>query len=734
MNLFTHVVAAELLSVLAVLSVYQERSAGMSDAPSENSALTYPISRTPVNRETYVNFAVREINPQSLIDNPDRGQYGPRHALSALALYSLTTDQRYGEAIKASLKAYDKWLKEEIGEQGAHFSWEGPYLCGLHVRELRKGGLLDASDEEWLREMFIRLADNLSCWAPGDGLWRGSQHRSQGQAIARGLAAMWYPDSPNAKEWQDYFKVVWNDWWQYRDVGINDTGYFFGSLQRILCAAELMGKKEVFTDSEVKSHIWDRLLYEVTPDGAVSPYGAHGGWNSAAGDRIFALELVASRTGDGRYRWVAHRLMNYLMARGVNLHNQHHLHALNVEPIALASIICDDNIEPVEPDPGSRVLYRKEVVRLTPEEAHQKYPGYGGLDCWMDMSQRVMPHKIVLRSGWQPGDFYMLVEAFPRHDPLNPAAIVGLTHNGSAMAMMESEKFISRENAVRIEDVSGEATYLGNPEHQGEKQLPTGYDGMEVEVKEFSDHKLASHAVVHVTNYLGYEAEHEREVLFIKNRFAVVRDVTTFNDTFKCRIGPVWNTQNVDPHAGGNWLNTYFSAFCFQGNLIYENPRWDVFVYHFPKPACQLRIEPREDAENASLSTQYAWEGVVRPGFKIQFSHFLLPHAPDLSSARLAANTDVVRDELNLSVLRVRRDEGGSEWVILNPEGREVAASPEAKIDGSDLSTLATDARAMYLDARTGKVARVLVIDATFLSANGNDLFRGRERGSFEKG
>jgi len=695
----------------------------------------------PVTHKTYVDFAVRELTPNSLVDNPDRGQYGPRHALPALALYSFTKDKRYGEAVKKSLKAYDRWLQEQIKEHGAHFSWEGPYLCGFHVRELREGGLLGVEDEEWIREMFIRLADNLGCWVPGDGLWRGSHHRAQGQAIARGLAALWYPDCPKASEWNDYFKTVWNDWWQYRDVGINDTGYFFGSFQRILCAAELMGREEVFTDPEVKRFIWDRLLYEVTPDGAVTPYGAHGGWNSSVGDRILALELVAAHTGDGKYRWVAHRLMNYLMARGGNLRNQHHLHATNVEPIALASIVCDDGsersgeakrlfIEPVKPDPDSRVLYRKEVVRLTPETAHEKYPGYGGLDCWMDMSQRVMPHKIIFRSGWESGDFYMLVEAFPRHDPLNPTAIVGITRCGSAMAMMESEKFISRENAFRIEDVSGEATYLRNPSYEGQKQLPTGYDGMEVEVKVFSDYKLASHAILHVTNYMGYEAEHVRELFFIKNRFALVRDVITFNDAFKCRIGPVWNTQNVDGKSGENWVNTYFTAFYFQDAIIYENPRWDLLVYHFPKSDCRLKIEGREGADSARLSTQYVWEGTVQPGFKVQFSHVLLPHSPELSAAELAAGIDVVRDKLDLVVLRLRGDEGRSEWIMLNPTGRKVAESFDSE---TDLSNFSTDAKAMYLDVRDGKVVCVQAMEATFLRANGENVFIAQKRMTYEK-
>ena len=77
------------------------------------------------------------------------------------------------------------------------------------------------------------------------------------------------------------------------------------------------------------------IMAEVTPDGAAVQYGAHGGYNAHAGARIFALELAAKVTRDGRYRWVAHRLMNFGQARGFSS-THHHIQALSLEDIALA--------------------------------------------------------------------------------------------------------------------------------------------------------------------------------------------------------------------------------------------------------------------------------------------------------------------------------------------------------------------------------------------------------------
>jgi len=38
---------------------------------------------------------------------------------------------------------------------------------------------------------------------------------------------------------------------------------------------------------------------------------------------------------------------------------------------------------------------------------------------------------------------------------------------------------------------------------------------------------------------MGYEVEQTREILFVKNRFALMRDTTTFGEGFRCALGPV---------------------------------------------------------------------------------------------------------------------------------------------------------------------------------------------------
>ncbi len=664
---------------------------------------TLALPRQPVTREDYINF-LRPL-AQGFERGQKRGIYGPRHALPALAVYAYDFDTANGDqnklaachalaaGIKITLRDYKATLDQQIKDQGGTYSFEGGYLCATHFREMRKRGDMSAEDEAFAKDLLLMLRRYQFAWSPNDGLWRGQQHRSQAQGINHLLCATLYPDELDAPKWKEYGEKVWGDWFNFRDVGINDINYFMGSVERIMIEAELLGRAEAFTDPLVQSFLWKRLLYETTPDGAVPPYGAHLGYNSHAGHRILALELLGKYTRDGRYRWVANRLFNYAMARGGFSPGHQNARAISEESVALASLFCDDTVAPVEPDGGSQLLIRKEVLRLTNEEAKQMFPDAGGVDCNMYTSQREMPSKLAFRAGWNSGDQFMLVELFPRHDPLNPTAIIGFERYASVFAMPTYEKYVSRENMVKIEDLSGEATFCGNPDWPGRKELPTGYQGMEVTVPEFGDDERVSFARVQVTNYMGFKATQERDFLFVKNGPVLVRDETTFDDTFKARLGPIWNTQNIAPVQGANWVNTWFSGHWFQNCFLYSNPPWDLLVYHAPQADRQLTVRGRWEGSEVDVPyvTQYAWEGDVTPGTRVQFTEVLLPHAPMLDASQLAGDIIVLKDDLGTSAAAVKSADGTVEFLIINP------AKAALELGGNGLPPVKTAAAMAYL-------------------------------------
>lgn len=271
---------------------------------------------------------------------------------------------------------------------------------------------------------------------------------------------------------------------------------------------------------------------------------------------------------------------------------------------------------------------------------------------------------------------------------------------------------------------------------------------MEATVEPLADSPLATHAVVRVSNYMGYVVQQSREIVFIKNRFALVRDTTAFGESFRCALGPVWNTQNILPEPGPNWFNGYFH---FIG--LHEEPwrsPWcnrplDLLVYHSPKPDRRLVITDRAGdpaCTQVPYSTQYRWEGTPRANHRVSFAWLAVPHPfpkdqylfqrggqQSYAVRKLVEGMRFVADTPELVAAKLGEDEKREEWVVLNAAGSEVKLTNDGLVKG-----LATDARCLYLDTREGQSARVWAQDATFLTVNGRDVFRQAARGDILRG
>ena len=104
---------------------------------------------------------------------------------------------------------------------------------------------------------------------------------------------------------------------------------------------------------------------------------------------------------------------------------------------------------------------------------------------------------------------------------------------------------------LRVEDLSGTATAITNPN-------PDTVDAyyMDVTVPAFSDHKAATYAKVHVKDYQGFPMALDREFLFVKNRFCLVRDTAQFRESFLARRGPAGSRRTWTADRGP-WANTY---------------------------------------------------------------------------------------------------------------------------------------------------------------------------------
>ena len=671
----------------------------------------YPIKQLTVTRQTYFKWLEFSGHLNYVQQATQHGQYGPRHFMPVLAKYVESGEPAYGQACLEMLKTFDVWIRAEVQRTGWHslFCEEIGYI-GFYRNILKKHGLLSEEKDIWLRELIVFMARNIHAWNSADTYWRGPMHRAQGEGILKGLAAEWFPDVPEAQQWRTYSEDVYQDWWHCRDFAANDVHYFSVGLQPLFLAALLRNDREFFNDPQMKK-VWERLLFEVSPDGSIPPYGAHNGWNSSAGNRIAMLEILASKTGDGRYRYVAHRLMNYLLYQRLAYRSHHMLLGPeSTEPLALAYLLADDTIEPKMPFDGSQIVLRKETIRLAshgdkkgaaeilgPDANLDPAPDRGLIDCAMLLTKTPKPSKLILRSGWNPGDFFVLVDLFPRHDPLNPSGILGMTRWGAALTSTIAAKGDSDENRIVIRQLNA-GSVANRPAAPPETEIDT-----------FVESKFVSYAAIRVSNYDAAPVDCTRHFLFIKNDCLLVRDEVHFNRTLNAQVASVFNTQNIGPQISSHAATTYMSQPVASGVGLL-NPPVDLLVYFCPQPDLRMEVIDRTaaDVRSADIPAQlrHVWQGAAEKDQTIHFSMLLRPQTPHSHSRNTSTNrteqskenapshlnTDSIAVLLNDSDASVIRLESGPErqqWVVINPRGKKL-----------DLPDCKTDAVAAYVVLR----------------------------------
>jgi len=285
-------------------------------------------------------------------------------------------------------------------------------------------------------------------------------------------------------------------------------------------------------------------------------------------------------------------------------------------------------------------------------------------------------------------------------------------------------------NMFRVEDLSGTATTVINPN-------PHTQDAyyMDVTVPTMKDAKTATYAVVRVKDYNGYPMTLEREFFFVKNRFCIVRDTARFRESFLARLGPNWLTQNAGPQIGDHWANTYFSK-PYAFDVPHSAPPMDLLVYHAPHDERQLVIsDDTADVRRMRVpfTVQYVQEGVVEADAPYCFTHLLMPGMPtrnpvrsnvpgaasreDILGQTMAAGVSVLADNTEHSVWRIRSDEDREEWIVFNPEGKQL-----------DIAGLKTDARQAYIDLRSGAATRAFVSSGTRVTIDKTTVFESAQR------
>lgn len=672
-------------------------------APDVNNWAYYSIPTTEVTRDTYMAW-IEQSGMLEYAQQPKLGMSGPTLLLPTLAKFVQTGQRHWGEACVAMLQDYHRALQVEIQTKGwvEQFA-EPPAFLPVYRRHLIAGGMMHA-DAPWFRELWLDYCRNLHVWGSKPIEWRGPCHRSMPEALAKGLAAKWYPDIPEAVHWREYSLLVWDDFWRVKDLLQNDTGYFQDSVRAFTFSGDqLLGDDRYLSDDGMQK-IWERLMVEITPDGAINPYGPNGGWNSTAALRVGVLEAAGTATRNGAYRYAAHKAMNYLLYQNApTLRDGYLKHQETAPYIVLAWLRGDDSIKPVEPPAGGMTTQRREPARYPHRDKAivgrflpdlDPDPDKANLCCNWTFTDRMIPDKLVLRSGWKPGDFFVLVELAPTTFPYNAGGIVGMNRWGAPFTQVVTSKGETPENRLWVTDLSGTAQrrYLPDPDRINEVWQRGKMQDMMSNVTFLRDTPNATLARVELQNPEGLPIRVIQEYVFVKNRFLVRRETVEFEASFRARVASLWNTQNVGPFIGTHWANTFLNApVASNGQVAMNTPPADLLVYFAPQPDWRMQVVDRtaEDprTEVCPAQVRYVWEGTPTAGQRLHSTQVYYPHAarkapPVSNNPRMnnnnreaemaelagASGIQVTRDELQATILRFEFEPGRVEWVAFNPD------------------------------------------------------------------
>ena len=271
---------------------------------------------------------------------------------------------------------------------------------------------------------------------------------------------------------------------------------------------------------------------------------------------------------------------------------------------------------------------------------------------------------------------------------------MGLNRWGAPFTQIVTSKGASVENRLLIEDVNQKVNrrYHPNKLRIDEFWRRGTMPDIRSEMTYFKDTLQATYARVRVQNMDGLPVVYEREFVFAKNRFLATREIVTFEESFKARLAPLWNTHNVGPQIGSHWANTFIhQPVANNGTRSMKSPPVDLLVWFAPRKDCELKVidrlidDPR--AEACPNQVRYQWEGTPAIGEQLVFTQVYYPHSPyrtratsnnpnpnaraayanELQATAHASGIQIFKDSSEATVLRLELTPGQIEWIVFNP-------------------------------------------------------------------
>ncbi len=643
------------------------------------------------------------------------GLHGFTYAIPAYALYKHTGDPTYLEPVLGLLHAaYEDAKKGSVT----------PFWIMNHkvINMLLAEPAVPEADKGWLREFFPAIVE--AVWKSSKPTEWGAFNRALLWGGLLDIAAKELPDHPDVAKWREYADLEWESWWPYRDHDENSSDYNASSMLDYLDWAEFRDPEYGKDPGMVK---WvERYMYQVTPSGGMPGYGDASPWNASAYMWIPVFERMATLTGDGRFKWAAHRLLEYAERQMDDLFSYHAVYDGAANSCAWAYLYANDEIVEVAPEQKSRLTERRRITQVDEAFRKEMFDKYGITGLYYRLHEEMQPDKLLLRAG---------------NDPFAPCGMIELCSNaGHHMSTVPNfnnlmdmrsvlltdlgyfEKGPEYHNVVLVEDLTGIAP-----------QVPDEV----VTVPVFATGGRGTYARIRVENYKNWPVTNEREVLFTNLGLVVVKDLMTFEEPFVCRLRQQWQTRNIAPKSGPNWTNVNVNYLLMSGLGLgrgvqrWNNPNWDLLIYYTPQPGRDYEVFDRS-LENqwqaVPLRISQRYRGLPEKGKPVHFTTLLWPHKPVLEVEQYAERITVLRDDPQVTAFQVATDDTHLVYLLINDSGGEL-----------QVGDLRTDAAMLLLEMTTeasgagAKPYYLFATQATKVTFQGQTILDAQEKTNVDK-
>ncbi len=512
---------------------------------------------------------------------------------------------------------------------------------------------------------------------------QGAMNRAMWDVASSRLASELYPDAPEADQWRAFADEVWHHWADFDDTS-EDSSHYNAVFLRFLLGHLMFTEQIAIFERPGMRQFMDRYRDLITPTGMMVAWGDSPGYGTDWGAFVAAFEAAASVTGDGAYRWAAHRLLD-----------GHRRNILGDDPLLLcyedlrslpmAYLLADESIEPVEPELASAV-YTMAYPRYVPK--HER-PAQGGR--YYVLEDREVPWKMVQRDGDGEDAWWSLWGLLPLagHGHADAPALLALF--ADATIFMHDSSYFHKQwldhNLLYGVRVGGGR--LG--------ELPS-----ETEVLAFDDRDAFCYADIAWSDYDGWGLPLRREVLMIKGLGWWVRDRTEATEAGEWFLGPLWQVERI-LDRGQTWFDIDYAV---PMSFLWPSANGDghLLVAFAPKEGATVdhadmshRITEGKPYYSSAPWTIYQCEGPVQlgAGQNAVFSSLLIPLEAGEDAAAVGDGVRALVDEPGATVMRVRR--GDTTWTMaLNPERREL-----------DLGAATSSARVVVVRGRDGEEVQV---------------------------